>query len=186
MIELRDLEAQDCERLFLWRRRPQVDRWMHGPAFRTLGQHERWFDALREDRDRRAWIITLDAQPVGLLTLTGLTGPDRRGEWGWYLGEDWARGKGAGRAAQVLGLELAFGVMGLEKVCADVLADNEIALRVQAQAGFKREGYLRAHVVKEGVRRDVVRLALLATDWAARRAGLMAELVEAGLVAAPA
>lgn len=184
MIGLRNLRAEDSERLFLWRRRPEVDRWMHGPAFQTFDRHERWFDALREDRDRRAWIITFDERPAGLLTLGGLTGPDRRGEWGWYIGEDWARGRGLGRAAQVLGLEHAFGDLALEKVCAEVLADNEAALRVQASAGFRREGYLRAHLIKDGRRRDVVRLGLLVQDWAERRGGMTAELIGRGLLAA--
>lgn len=183
MIGLRNLRAEDSERLFLWRRRPEVDRWMHGPAFQTLSRHERWFDALREDRDRRGWIITVGGRPAGLLTLGGLTGPDRRGEWGWYIGEDWARGRGAGRAAQVLGLERAFGGLALEKVCAEVMADNDAALKVQSEAGFRREGYFRAHLVKDGRRRDVVRLGLLAEEWAERRGPLRAELVARGLIA---
>jgi UDP-4-amino-4,6-dideoxy-N-acetyl-beta-L-altrosamine N-acetyltransferase len=183
MIELRDLQAEDCERLFLWRRQPHVDRWMHGAAFGSFGQHERWFDVLREDRDRRGWIISQEGRPAGLLTLAGLAGPDRRGEWGWYIGEAWALGRGAGQAAQALGLERAFGDLGLEKVCAEVLADNEAALKAQAAAGFRREGYLRAHVIKDGVRRDVVRLGLLAAEWAARRPAVLAELSAAGLLA---
>jgi UDP-4-amino-4,6-dideoxy-N-acetyl-beta-L-altrosamine N-acetyltransferase len=183
MIGLRDLRAEDSERLFLWRRRPAVDRWMHGPAFQSFDWHERWFDALRDDRDRRGWIITLGERPAGLLTLGGLAGPDRRGEWGWYIGEDSARGRGVGRAAQVLGLERAFGDFALEKVGAEVLADNEAALKVQAWAGFQREGYLRAHLIKDGRRRDVVCLGLLAQDWAQWRGGLIAELVGRGLLA---
>ncbi len=183
MIGLREVVAEDSERLYLWRRRPEVDRWMQGAPFPTFERHERWFEALRGDPDRRAWIIGVGGRPAGLLTLGGVCGQDRRGEWGWYLGEEWARGKGVGRAAQLLGLDHAFGEFGLEKVFSDVLADNEAALRVQAAAGFRREGYLRAHLVKDGKRRDVVRLGLLEQDWVRRRGGLLAELTAAGLLA---
>jgi UDP-4-amino-4,6-dideoxy-N-acetyl-beta-L-altrosamine N-acetyltransferase len=186
MIDLRDLGEGDCERLFLWRRAPRVDRWMHGSAFQSFERHELWYDTLRGDPDRRGWIITVDGRPAGLLTLTGLLGPDRRGEWGWYIGEPWALGRGVGRAAQVLGLDRAFRDFALEKVCAEVLADNEIALRVQAAAGFRREGYLRSHVVKDGVRRDVVCLGLLASEWAVRRERLKEGLVASGLLSASA
>jgi UDP-4-amino-4,6-dideoxy-N-acetyl-beta-L-altrosamine N-acetyltransferase len=185
MIDLREVAEQDSERLFLWRRRPVVDRWMQGAPFPTLDRHERWFEALRADPDRRAWIITVGSRPAGLLTLGGISSGDRRGEWGWYIGEDWARGTGVGRAAQVLGLDLAFGPFGLEKVVSDVLADNEAALKVQAAAGFRREGYLRAHLIKDGRRRDVVRLGLLAPEWAERRAGVAAELRALGLLPPP-
>jgi UDP-4-amino-4,6-dideoxy-N-acetyl-beta-L-altrosamine N-acetyltransferase len=184
MIDLRDLGEGDCERLFLWRRNPRVDRWMHGSAFQSFERHELWYDTLRSDRDRRGWIITVEGRPAGLLTLTGLAGPDRRGEWGWYIGEDWALGRGVGKAAQALGLDRAFGDFALEKVCAEVLAENEIALRAQIGAGFRREGYLRSHVLKDGLRRDVVCLGLLFHEWAARREALRAGLVAAGLLAA--
>lgn len=77
-------------------------------------------------------------------------------------------------------------MFGLVKVCAEVLADNDAALKAQAAAGFRREGYFRAHVVKDGARRDVVRLGLMAEEWAARRPVLTAELVATGLLRADA
>lgn len=184
MIDLRDLTEDDAERLFLWRREPEVDRWMCGEPARTLEEHLAWFDALRSDPDVRAWIINLRARPVGLLTLKGLTGCDRRAEWGWYVGEPEARGRGVGRGAQALGLDLAFGRLGLHKVWADVLADNETALRAQAAAGFRREGYLVQHARKGGIYRDVVRLAMLAPEWAERRDAVIRPLAQSQMIAA--
>jgi UDP-4-amino-4,6-dideoxy-N-acetyl-beta-L-altrosamine N-acetyltransferase len=184
MIGLRRVSEADEERLFLWRRRPAVDRWMRGEAFRTREAHERWFRALCEDHDRRGWIIVDGAAPVGLLILSGLDGADRRGDWGWYIGDDHVRGRGVGRAAQALGLDRAFGELSLRKVSAEVLSDNVAALRAQAAVGFQREGYLRRHLIKNGVERDVVILGLLAQSWAERRPRLMAELAATGFVAA--
>jgi len=107
-----------------------------------------------------------------------------RASWGWYIGEAAARGRGAGRAAQALGLDLAFDELGLFKVSAEVLADNDVALKAQAAAGFRREGYLREHVIKDGVRRDVVLLGILADEWRARRESLLRSLSVAHLIAA--
>ena len=47
-----------------------------------------------------------------------------------------------------------------------MLADNDVALKAQAAAGFKREGYLRQHVKKDGVRCDVVLLVFSQTNGA--------------------
>lgn len=185
MIDLRDLHGEDCERLFLWRRRPEIDRWMRGSALQTLAEHERWFDGLRDDVDRRAWIIAQDGRPVGLLIIGGLYGAERLGDWGWYIGEEAARGRGAGRAAQALGLDRAFGELGLRKISAEVLADNEAALRAQLAAGFRREGYLRRHTLKDGEERDVVLLGILAHEWSQARGKVMAELTGSGLIAPP-
>ncbi len=184
MIELRDLDSNASEQLFLWRRQPDVDRWMCGRVAQTLDEHQRWFDQFRDDPDARGWLIVHDGAPVGLLTLRGLAGCDRCGNWGWYIGEASARGRGVGRAAQALGLDKAFAELRLHKVVAEVLADNEAALKAQASAGFRREGYLRSHALKDGAFRDVVLLAILDEEWAARREAFLASLREGGFFAA--
>ena len=183
MIDLRDLMADDEARLFRWRREPEVDRWMSDQPAQTASEHARWFAEMRADADQRSWIITYNDDPAGFLTLTGLAGRHRRAAWGWYVGEAWARGRGVGRAAQVLGLDQAFFTLGLEKVWAEVLADNDVALKAQSAAGFRREGYMRRHVLKNGEFRDVALLAILAQDWAQRREGLRRALAQSNLIA---
>lgn len=184
MIELRDLRDDDGDRLFAWRREPEVDRWMRGLPPTDPAAHARWFDDLRRDPVRRAWIITLSGAPCGYAALTNITAKNRRAEWSWYIGEPRARGRGAGRAAQALGLDLAFGDHALQKVWSEVLAENEIALKAQTGAGFRREGYLRRHVYKDGRYHDVVLLGVLQDEWAARRDGARRDLFASGLIAA--
>ncbi|HYE42834.1 MAG TPA: GNAT family protein [Caulobacteraceae bacterium] len=183
MIDLRPLERSDSERLFLWRREPEVDRWMCGRVSETLDEHERWLDQFLANPDVRGWIIAVRGEPVGLLTLKGLAGCDQCAQWGWYIGEAGARGRGVGRAAQALGLDLAFGELGLNKVTAEVLADNEVALKAQASAGFRREGYLRQQALKDGRFRDVVLLAVLREEWNRCRDAFLRSLSGSGLIA---
>ena len=182
MIDLRDVEPDDALRLFKWRCEPEVDRWMYSEP-PTWERHQAWFSDFVADPDRHGWIIQTKGQPVGSLTLTGLTGTQKRAQWGWYIGDAEARGRGAGRAAQALGLDQAFGRFELQKVWAEVLADNETALRAQSAAGFRREGYLRRHLFKHGQFRDVALLAILSEEWARRRGPVMKDLVRSGLVA---
>ena len=184
MIDLRPLMEDDSDRLFRWRREPEVDRWMSDLPATTAEEHRFWFAEFQADPDRRGWIITADDEAAGFLTLTGVATRHRRASWGWYIGEAAARGRGAGRAAQALGLDLAFDELGLAKVSAEVLADNDVALKAQAAAGFRREGYLREHIIKDGVRRDVVLLGILADEWRARREPLRKSLSVAHLIAA--
>ena len=125
MIELRDLTDSDEAVLFQWRGEPEVDRWMSDAAFPSREAHAAWFQALRSDPDMRGWMIVRAGEPSGLLTLTGLLSHHRRAGWNWFLGSAEARGRGVGRAAQVLGLDRAFGELGLHKVFAEVMADND-------------------------------------------------------------
>lgn len=184
MIDLRELGPSDSELLFDWRRSPEVARWMCGVPAETMQLHQRWFEAFLASRDKKGWVITYRGRPAGFLALSGLAGANRRAEWGWYIGEAEARGRGVGRGAQALGLDEAFGELGLEKVWAEVLADNDPALKAQASAGFNREGYLRRHVLKDGRFHDVVLLAMLADEWKQKRQAVRRQLATSHLIAA--
>lgn len=184
MIDLRDLNEHDADRLFHWRREPEVARWMCDQAADTLEGHQRWFEGFLTSPDKKGWIINRNGLPAGFLALTGLKSCHRRAEWGWYIGDADARGRGVGRAAQALGLDKAFDELGLEKVWAEVLADNDAALRAQAAAGFRREGYLRRHALKDGRFHDVVLLAILSDEWRARREAVRRDLAISHLIAA--
>jgi UDP-4-amino-4,6-dideoxy-N-acetyl-beta-L-altrosamine N-acetyltransferase len=184
MIELRDARDDDVLQLFAWRCEPEVDRWMGGLPPATLAGHERWWGEFRHDPDRCGWMITRHGRPAGFLTLTGLTGRHKRAQWGWYIGDPEARGRGAGRAAQALGLDRAFDELGLEKVWSEVFADNDTALKAQAAAGFRREGYLRRHYLKNGQHRDCVLLAILADEWREKRGSVRRNLSASHLIAA--
>jgi hypothetical protein len=61
---------------------------------------------------------------------------------------------------------------------------NEAALKAQAAAGFRREGYLRRHSLKNGVYRDVVLLAILAEEWLAARGRVLRDLAASGMIRA--
>ena len=184
MIDLRELRDEDEGVLFQWRSEPEVDRWMSDAAFPSRDAHAEWFAALRADPDMRGWLITRGGTASGLLTLSGLLSHHRRAGWNWFLGSADARGRGVGRAAQVLGLDRAFGELGLHKVFAEVMADNDAALKAQAASGFRREGYLRGHVLKNGQARDVVLLGILADEWRELREPARRGLVDAHLIAA--
>ena len=184
MIELRDLRDEDEAILFQWRSEPEVDRWMSDAELPSREAHAAWFDALRTDPDLRGWMITRAGAPMGLITLSGLSSHHRRASLHWFLGSAEARGRGVGRAAQVLGLDRAFGELGLHKVFAEVMADNDAALKAQAASGFRREGYLRGHVLKNGEPRDVVLLGMLAEEWRELGGAVRRSLTDANLIAA--
>jgi UDP-4-amino-4,6-dideoxy-N-acetyl-beta-L-altrosamine N-acetyltransferase len=183
MIDLRDLRDEDEDVLFQWRSEPEVDRWMSDAAFPSHEAHAAWFKGLRGDPDMRGWLITRGGEPAGLLTLTGLLSHHRRASWNWFVGSAEARGRGVGRAAQVLGLDRAFCELRLHKVFAEVMADNDAALKAQVTTGFRREGYLRGHVLKNGAPRDVVMLGILASEWSQLRDAARLSLTQAKLIA---
>ena len=185
MIELREIEPQDSALLFRWRQEPEVDRWMYrSPP--SVQAHDTWFRRFMADEDRTGWILTEDGGPCGSLMLEGLAPPQKRAKMSWFIGEPGARGRGAGRAAQALGLDLAFSLYDLRKVWSEVVVGNEAALKALGASGFRREGYLRRHQFKGGEEQDVVLLAILADEWTARRGAVRKGLEASGLIRAAA
>jgi ribosomal-protein-alanine N-acetyltransferase len=66
-------------------------------------------------------------------------------------------------------LHVAFRVLKLHRLEANVQPTNRRSLTLVRRAGFVREGYSRRYVRVAGQWRDHVRMALLVEDWRARR-----------------
>jgi ribosomal protein S18 acetylase RimI-like enzyme len=79
-------------------------------------------------------------------------------------------GQGLGTTFLSLVLDEAFGAMGAERFYLDCFADNLRAQRSYAKLGFTRDGVLRkAYRLADGTRTDLVMMAILKSEWEARR-----------------
>lgn len=99
--------------------------------------------------------ITLpaDNRLVGAIGLE-ISGEDRRGELGYWVGKPyWNRGY-ATEASQAV-LEYGFQVLDLDRIYAHHFLRNPASGRVMQKAGMKHEGCLRQHVLKWGAREDL-------------------------------
>jgi RimJ/RimL family protein N-acetyltransferase len=79
-------------------------------------------------------------------------------------------GRGVGTAFLSLVLDEAFGQMGAERFHLDCFADNARAQRSYEKLGFTRDGVMRkAYRRANGTRADLVMMAILKSEWEARR-----------------
>lgn len=181
MISLVPVTDQHRDQMLVWRNEPDVARWMYTDHRITSDEHAAWFDRILASPDHRYWIVTWESTPAGVVYLIGR--PDgHRAEWGIYLVG--ARGTGAAAGAAFLSLDHGFGELGVRRVTCEALAGNERALSLYERLGFRREGYLRAHVARRDGALDVVCLGLLAEEWSILRPGLHARLVNRGVLPA--
>lgn len=169
-VTLRDVTPADRDRLLDWRNQPDVARWMYTDHVITPAEHDRWLASALSDTTRRYWIIELDGEPVGLANLYDLSVANRKTAWAYYLASPSVRGKGVGAFVEFWMIEHVFGTLGLDKLCCEVLVENEAVWKIHQSFGFQREALYRHHVWKAGVPLDVVGLGLLAEDWAGVRA----------------
>lgn len=132
-------------------RRPDAEAWLagHGPAA-AAGTGFTFAITIREDRLVGA--IALEAVPR-----------HRRAELGYWIGvEHWGRGYATEAGAAVL--DFGFGTLGLNRIEAHCFLGNEASSRVLDKLGFRLEGLLRHHVVKDGRPRDGRFYAILRSD----------------------
>jgi UDP-4-amino-4,6-dideoxy-N-acetyl-beta-L-altrosamine N-acetyltransferase len=168
-----------------WRNQPDVRRWMYTDHEIGPSEHQSWFESMLQDPRSEYFIIgmveggqTLD---LGVTHLVDMVRAHGRTSWGIYLAEARARGKGLGAWVIYQMLERAFVHHGLNKVCCEALQNNEAAWKLYLAMGFKEEARLRAHILREGARLDVIGLGILREEWMERRAEAALGLRSRGL-----
>jgi ribosomal-protein-serine acetyltransferase len=89
---------------------------------------------------------------------------------GYWLAAD-AQGRGLMTAAVTAFLDHAFGAWELHRVIIEVVVGNERSRAIPERLGFRQEAILREAKLVRGSHEDTRLYAMLAPDWAARRAG---------------
>ncbi|UDF03307.1 UDP-4-amino-4,6-dideoxy-N-acetyl-beta-L-altrosamine N-acetyltransferase [Asticcacaulis sp. AND118] len=166
---LRPLTAEDRDRLFDWRNRDEVRRFMYTDMVIPRERHDAWFDGLSDNETRRYFIIEWDDEPVGLANFVDIDRVSQKAAWAFYLAEPAARGKGLGAWVEFRMIEHAFDELKLEKLWCEVLESNAAVWKLHLSFGFQKEAHFRRHVVKSDGPHDVIGLGLLREDWAAAR-----------------
>lgn len=165
-IYLRPMEPSDTDNIIKWRNTDFVRRnFIYQKPFTRQG-HENWTKTMIDTGKAVQFIIcTREGDgPVGSVYLRDIDRNHNKAEYGIFIGEGQALGKGYGTQAARLMISYAFGRAGLHKLMLRVLAENGQALRSYEKAGFVREAYLKDEVFLEGCYKDVIYMAVINRD----------------------
>lgn len=175
MREMIDSSAGIYLRPMTWDDTDLIVRWRNSDAVRlnfiyqepfTRGGHENWIRNMVETGKVIQMIIceTKDDTPLGSVYIRDIDRQHNKAEYGIFIGEESARGRGVGTAAARLMLEYCFREEKLHRVYLRAFASNARAIRSYEKAGFVREGLLRDDVCIEGEYRDIVWMAAVNPD----------------------
>ena len=106
------------------------------------------------------YIIDVDGQFVGQLTIGNVTHGALRSAWIGYWVASGSTGGGVATAALALGLDHCFGPVMMHRVEATVRPENAASRAVLARAGFREEGLLRRYLHVDGAWRDHLLVAM--------------------------
>ncbi|UWP69062.1 GNAT family N-acetyltransferase [Subdoligranulum variabile] len=166
LVVLRPITDGDTGRIVTWRNTPSV---MQNFIFRekfTPEMHRHWLATKVATGQVVQYIIEdkTDGRPVGSVYYRDVDHANRSAEYGIFIGEESARGKGFGTETARLFTDFGFTTLGLHRISLRLLAENLPARRSYEKAGFVLEGICRDMVVLDGQYRDVVFMAKLAGE----------------------
>ena len=156
-IFLRLMTAADTDLIVAWRNKDVVRKNFIYQELFTREGHENWIRTRVETGQVVQMIICDDAtgKPLGSVYIRDIDREHNKAEYGIFIGEDDARGRGIGTAAAKLMLRYCFEEEGLHRVYLRAFADSLQAIRSYEKAGFAREGLLRDDVRIGGEYRDI-------------------------------
>lgn len=163
-VVLRPITDADTDHIVNWRNTPSV---MQNFIFRqkfTPEMHRNWLATKVATGQVVQYIIEEKAtgRPVGSVYYRDVDHGNHSAEYGIFIGEPDARGKGFGTETARLFTEFGFRQLGLHRISLRLLAENLPARRSYEKAGFVLEGTFRDMVLLDGRYRDVVFMARLA------------------------
>lgn len=162
-IKLRFMTREDTDLIVKWRNNPRVRYNFIDQDLFTPEGHLHWFDTMIDTRKAIQFIICeMDTErPIGSVYFRDISARHHKAEYGIFIGEDDAVGKGIGSEVCRLACDYGFRVENWHKIILRAFAENQAALRSYEKAGFQREALLKDEVCIDGVYRDIVLMGLL-------------------------
>lgn len=154
---------EDTEDIVRWRNGERVRCNFIDQALFTAETHENWMRTRVASGKVVQFIIheRETDQPVGSVYLRDIDHKNKKAEYGIFIGEAEAAGKGFGSEAARLAVAYARDTLKLHKLMLRVFADNAGAVRSYQKAGFEKEGYLKDEFLQAGKYRDILLMAII-------------------------
>lgn len=150
-IELRAFNKEDAEKYLEWANDPQIA----SPVDRVLPvskyEHGTWYEDLMNNKN--AVVFAIVAKPnnyIGNVWLWDIDWRHRKAEVRILIGDKKYHNKGLGTQSIEAVTDFAFSKLGLHKMYAYILGNNNVASKAFLRAGFRLEGTLKKDRFMEG------------------------------------
>jgi [ribosomal protein S5]-alanine N-acetyltransferase len=169
-VQLRPLALSDISRVLQWSKDEEfclANGWPIGLQRERL---EDWFLRLINNPpvDLIRLGIMAEGELVGFVDLREVNPLEHRARLRIAIGDPGQRGQGLGYAAGLKMLDHAFSVLGLSRITAEVTSSNVKMLGLLDKLGFTREGILRQHETRNGIKEDLILFGMLRSEFSPR------------------
>jgi len=164
-IIFRKIKPEDLEMVLEWRTREDISRYMYTDIEKDMTKQIQWYENINRDRTRIDWIVRVDGNDAGVVSITNIDKIHKRCDWAFYLALESARRHGVSNSIAYNIQEYVFERLRFNKLCAEVLEKNALVGKWHQMLGSAREGLRREHILKNGEYHGVLLYGLLREDW---------------------
>lgn len=163
--QIRPIEKRDLSIRVNWINHPSVSSNMYFELPATLEKTQKWFETLKDRKDRIDLICQLEnIAYIGMMGLTDVDFFNKHAELHIFINPE-KQGLGFGKILTKWLVNFGFLAYNLNKVYLYTNKNNEQAHRLYLSVGFKEEGLLRMHKVKNGKFMDRYLMSILRNEW---------------------
>ena len=162
LVSLRLSEEEDIPMIVRWRNKDRVRmNHVYREAFTEEGQ-KAWKEKNIDTGKAVQFIICENRKdrhiprPIGVVHFHGIDNTEKSAEYGIYIGEEDALGKGYASEAAVLAMEYAKESLSLKKVILRAFASNTPAIRSYSHAGFVKTEDVPQVLCSDGQKDDMI------------------------------
>lgn len=172
-VYLRALVMSDLARVLEWSRDEAFCLANGWPVGLPAEQLQDWFVRLLNnppvDLIRRGIVVKAMQYPqdhlVGFVDLRELNPLEKQARLRIAIGDEIHRGQGVGYGAGLQMLEHGFTELGLQRITAEIHSSNTRMRNLVERMGFVREGVLRQHETRQGIKEDVHLYGMLREEY---------------------
>ncbi|MBR3507285.1 MAG: UDP-4-amino-4,6-dideoxy-N-acetyl-beta-L-altrosamine N-acetyltransferase [Lachnospiraceae bacterium] len=167
-VLLRQLSLADTDNIVRWRNNPSVKKNLYSQDELKHQQHISYFEKLVKTGKCAQFIIVENGEnqrDIGTTFIKNIDHNNHNGEYGIFIGEDSARGKGLAVSATYETLKYGFEELKLHRIYLTVMADNVPAISTYEKVGFIKEGIMRDGFLRYDGYVDIVMMAMLKSGW---------------------
>lgn len=149
---LRKLERSDLDRTWEWLHRPDIYSKIGVQVPFTKEQQLKWFQSVIKDDSKIVLAVCLnsDNSHIGNVSLDMIDRRHRNARLSIFIADKAVRGKGYGSEALELLEQYTFSTLNLHKIWCKTDADYPDVLHFYEKFGFRQEGVLIDHEIKDG------------------------------------
>ena len=168
-IKLRALTMNDLPKTLEWHNREDIQNFYSGHPFPVNKEmEEEWYNRiLKSNYPTTVFGIEENSNDelIGISVLKNIQMINRVAEFAIYIGAQNYKGKGLSIEATEETLRFGFYKIGLNRIFLKVMENNELALKLYRQIGFKQEGIFKKSVFKNNSFHNELVFAILKEEF---------------------